>query len=374
MSVETEPVVIPPAAESESERALYRAFLALVASRGSRKGAFDLLKGAGLIELSLKSFYAYTRKDGLHTVVSLAFTRERITLIQALVDNPPPLPPRRVAVSTLANQYYCEMQVHLGTLHDVRVTSAELAAGNEGHARLEAEAEPISEEEVTRRIEVGEKMGLVELGLAGEVDGVPLIGRADRVQLEGSKARLLLEWKFSGRRDLYPTHVVQVEAYGKLLRASGFETNELVHAVAVIPRGGPRPEGMAEMMAKRASEIAAVAPWSDRKITPSGAMPDPLAGLGVRRLDASAFTLFVFPHHESAAERDVSWALGYWKGTRKPGRTSSPSRCRACPYNAAGLCDVAISAPDGRYKSREMITREGNKVHLLVATQPTRGR
>ncbi|MFO0561434.1 MAG: PD-(D/E)XK nuclease family protein [Polyangiales bacterium] len=366
MSVESDPVQVPPEAESHAE--LFRGFVALVMSRGSRKAAWDLLKGAGLVELSLKSFYAQARKDGLDAVVSSLFVLDKLEAIRELVANPPPLPPRRVAVSTLANQYYCEMQVHLGTLHDVRVTSAELAAGNEGHARLEAEAEPISEEEVTRRIEVGEKMGLVELGLAGEVEGVPLIGRADRVQLEGAKARLLLEWKFSGRRDLYPTHVVQVEAYGKLLRASGFETSELVHAVAVIPRGGPRPENMAELMAKRAADLAAAAPWAERRVPTNSAMPDPLAGLGVRRLDASAFTLFVFPHHELAAERDVSWALGYWKGARTPSRTTSPSRCRACPYNAAGLCEVALSAPDGRYKSREMTTREGHKVHLLVAT------
>jgi hypothetical protein len=96
-------------------------------------------------------------------------------------------------------------------------------------------------------------------------------------------------------------------------------------------------------------------------------MPDPIAGLGVRRLDANAFTLFVFPHDERAAERDLSWALGYWKGTRAPSRTTSPSRCRACPYNAAKLCDVALAPPDGRYRVREMITRDGERVHLLIA-------
>jgi hypothetical protein len=366
MSIEAEDAPLPP--DVEGERPLFRAFVSLVAGRGSRKGAWELLQGAGLTDASLKGFYNQARKDGLEAVVAAAFVREKLEAIRALVANPPPLPPRRVAVSTLANQYYCEMQVHLATRHEVRVTSAELTAGAEGHARLEAEAEPITEEEVTRRIEVGEKMGLVELGLAGEVEGVPLIGRADRVQLEGSKAKLLLEWKFSGRRDLYPTHVVQVETYGRLLRESGFETSELVHAVAVIPRGGPKPENMAELMAKRASEIAAVAPWGERRVGPSAQMPDPLAGLGVRRLDANAYTLFVFPHSESAADRDVSWALGYWKGAREPSRTTSASRCRACPYNAAKLCEVALAPADGRYKSREMITREGNRVHLLVAT------
>jgi hypothetical protein len=372
MSVESEPIQVPPEAESHAE--LFRGFVALVMSRGSRKAAWDLLRGAGLIELSLKNFTAQARKDGLLAVVRSLFVLDKLDAIRKLVANPPPRPPKRVAVSTLANQYYCEMQVHLGTLHDVRVTSAELAAGNEGHAKLEAEAEPISEEEVARRIEVGEKMGLVEFDLAGEVQGVPLMGRADRVQFEGSKARLLLEWKFSGRRDLYPTHVVQVEAYGTLLRASGFETSTLVHAVAVIPRGGPRPENMAELMAKRAAELAAAAPWAERKVRTNGAMPDPLAGLGVRRLDTAAFTLFVFPHHELAAERDVSWALDYWKGARAPSRTTAPSRCRACPYNAAGLCDVALSAPDGRYQSRAVITREGHKVHLLVSASSTAAR
>jgi hypothetical protein len=361
-------VALPP--DVEGERPLFLAFVALVLSRGSRKGAWELLRNAGLTDAPIKLFYQDARREGLGALAARVFVRERLEQIRALVADPPPLPPRRVAVSTLANQYYCEMQVHLGTLHDVRVTSAELTAGAEGHARLEAEAEPITDEEVTRRIERGETMGLVELGLAGEVDGIPLIGRADRVQLEGSQAKLLLEWKFSGRRDLYPTHVVQVEAYGRLLRESGFDTSGLVHAVAVIPRGGPKPENMAELLARRASEIAAVAPWGTRRVSPGTTMPDPLTGLGVRRLDANAYTLFVFPHDDQAADRDVSWALGYWKGSRAPGRTSAPSRCRACPYNAAGLCEVALAAPDGRYKSRETTTREGARVHLLVAAGP----
>jgi hypothetical protein len=351
----------------EGERPLFLAFVALVKSRGSRKGAWELLRNAELTDVPVKTFYQDVRREGLAAVAARVFVSAHLEAIRALVERPPPMPPRKVAVSTLANQYYCEMQVHLGTLHDVRVTSAELTAGAEGHARLEAEAEPITDEEVTRRIERGETMGLVELALAGDVDGVPLIGRADRVQLEGSRAKLLLEWKFSGRRDLYPTHVVQVEAYGRLLRESGFDTAGLVHAVAVIPRGGPKPENMAELLARRASEIAAVAPWGERRIASGDAMPDPLTGLGVRRLDANAYTLFVFPHDDRAADRDVSWALGYWKGARSPGRTSAPSRCRACPYNAAGLCEVALAPPDGRYKSRETTSREGDRVHLLVA-------
>ncbi|MDP3279378.1 MAG: hypothetical protein Q8Q09_29580 [Deltaproteobacteria bacterium] len=356
----------PPTALHAQHPELFRAFVAIALSRGSRKGTWELLQARGLTELSLKSFYASIRRETLEQAIEICFVESQLENIRELVANPPPRPPRRVAVSSLANQYYCEMQVHLGTLHDVRVTSAELVAGSEGHARLEAEAEPITEEEVSRRMESGEAMGLVEMGLSGEVHGVPLIGRADRVQLEGSRAKLLLEWKFSGRRELYATHVVQVETYGQLLEESGFAIDELVHAVAVIPRGGPRPEGMAELMAARARDIASAAPWAARDIVESENMPDPLRGLAVRRLDANAFTLFVFPHDPNAARRDVGWPLKYWKRERSPTRTTFSSRCRACPFNAAALCEVALAPADGRYQSSRVIAREGRTIHLLV--------
>ncbi len=348
---------------------LYRDFVTIALARGSRKATWELLSTTGLCTEPLRWFYAQTRKDGLEPTVATFFTAETLVTVRAIVANPPPPPPPKIAVSTLANQYYCEMQVHLATLHDVRVTSSELTAGTEGHARLEAEAEPITPEEITRRMETGEAMGLVELNLAGEIDGVMVMGRADRVQLEGTTAKLLLEWKFSSRRELYPTHVVQVEAYATLLKANGFNIDNLVHVVAVVQRGRARPEKLAATMAQRAHEIASVAAWGTRPLRAASAVPDPLQGLGVRRLDSTAFTLFVFPHDARAAELNLQWALQYWKRERPPSHTHSPSRCRACPYNAAALCDVAVAPTDGRFRKREILTREGEKIHLLIASR-----
>ncbi len=349
---------------------LYRDFLRIALARGSRKATWELLSSAALCAEPLRWFYAQSRKDGLESTIALFFTEESLAIVRGIVANPPPPPPPRVAVSTIANQYYCEMQVHLATLHDVRVTSSELTAGTEGHAKLEAEAEPITQDEIKRRMETGEAMGLVELNLSGEINGVTIMGRADRVQLEGTTAKLLLEWKFSSRRELYSTHIMQVETYATLLKANGFNIDNLVHVVAVIQRGRVRPEKLAETMAQRAHEIASVAPWGTRVPGTSTGMPDPLQGLGVRRLDSNSFTLFVFPHHAPSAERHLQWALGYWKGERAPTHTTSPSRCRACPYNAAHLCDVARAPTDGRFRQREIVTREGEKIHLLIADRP----
>jgi hypothetical protein len=336
----------------------------IVAARGSRRAAWELLTAAGLTEQSLRAFYALVRARGMDGALDAICTPERLPALRALVENPPPVP-RKVAVSTLANQYYCEMQVHLRTLHDVRVVSEEITAGAVGHAALEAEAEPISEEEVERRIAAGEAMGLVEMGLSADIEGITVLGRADRVQLVGSEARLVLEFKFSGRRDVYASHVLQVEAYGTLLAARGFDTRGLVHAVAVIPRGGVRPEGLAEQMAQLALESARAQPRPALVRAARQGAPDPLADVRPRRVDHDAFTLWVFPHEEAHASRHLGWALGYWKGTRPPEATTLPTKCRACPFNAAKLCDAAAAPPDGRYVARRVDGRRG-EVHLLM--------
>jgi hypothetical protein len=343
------------AAALEPLRARLRALVAArAAGRGSRKQVWELLRGAGLTPLSLTAFYARVRAAGLEAFVDELVDPPRAAAVRALVDQPPPPPPPRVAVSTLAKQFYCEMQVHLDTTHDVRVVSPAMAAGAAGHAALEAEAEPTTDEEIARRIAAGEAQGLAEMSLAATVDGVRLVGRADQVQLQGSAARVVLEFKFSSRREIFPAYAAQVEAYGALLGARGFDTSRLVHAVVVLPRGAGAPAGLAAELARTAERLAAVAPWPDPPAAPPDARggPDLLGGLAPRFVETARFAMWVFPHEAVAAAGGLRWALGYWKGARPPTAAASPAKCRGCAHNAARLCAAALAPPDGRFQIR----------------------
>jgi len=119
-------------------------------------------------------------------------------------------------------------------------------------------------------------------------------------------------------------------------------------------------------LAMAADGISATDPRS-----PSG-VPDPLLGLTVRRVDDEAFGLWVFRHHKARVERDLSWALGYWSGARAPEGTHSRGKCKACPFNAATLCEVAKAAPDGRYAVKRTEGRYGVLHVVQPASRPVR--
>jgi hypothetical protein len=361
------PTPAPSLAQARAELAprLY----ALVTETGSLRATWESLHEAGIFPDPVGRFYASVRRVGLDGTLDALFTEERIEAIRAFLEQPrrPRLP--RVSVSTLSNQFYCEMQVHLARSHALRTESAELAAGAAGHAVFEAEAVEITQDEIQQAITAGEPLELVEMPLSSEIHGVRLVGRADRIHLEGRRARLVLEFKFSGRRELFPSHVVQVEAYGRMLEANGFQVDGLLYGVAVLPRGRKVTDGLAALIADRALEAAREGLSATDRRTGVG-MPDPLAGLTYRRIDDDAFGLWVFRHHRGRAERDLQWALSYWTGQRPPEGTSSRGKCRACPFNAAMLCGVATASPDGRYAVRRTEGRYG----VLHVVQPATAR
>lgn len=339
---------------------------AIVSDTNSLRAAWESLHAAGLFTDPVGRFYASVRRYGMDGTLDALFTFERLDAIRAFVEGPRVAQLPRVSVSTLSNQFYCEMQVHLARSHSLRTESAELAAGAAGHAAFEAEAEEISPDEITRAITAGEPLELVEMPLVAELNGVRLVGRADRIHLEGRSARLVLEFKFSGRRELFPSHIVQVEAYGRMLEANGFNTDRLLHCVAVLPRGRKVTDGLAAQIVEKALAAAGDG-LSAIDARPATGQPDPLGGLTARRVDDEAFGLWVFRHHRARAERDLSWALQYWAGQRAPEGTGSRGKCKACPFNAASLCDAAKAPPDGRYAVKRTEGRYG----VLHVVQPS---
>ncbi len=235
-----------------------------------------------------------------------------------------------VPVHLIAEQLYCERKVDLALdFPDVERPTVELAAGTAGHEAIAAEVGPIEPAEVEALVEAGEPVRLHEYGFLGHVGEVPIVGRPDAVFLSGRMADLVLEFKFSTWRKPFPSHRLQVLAYGYLLGQNGYDVSRLVCGVLMLPPTAPRDTPVAEadyaVCAAHASHLAA-------RRRPGGpevaASPEAVAG----------GTLSLFPYDAAEAAKRLAWAVEYWQGRRAPGLADNPNKCRRCAFLEARLC------------------------------------
>lgn len=250
-----------------------------------------------------------------------------------------PLPPNSLrhqqallTVSTLSQQWYCEKKVDLAMQHpEVEPTSPAMERGTEGHAQLEEGAIPISREEIETSLALGERLTLFEFPMEGSWEGIPIWGRPDLIRLEGRSATLLVEFKFSRRSNLFPSQQTQTNLYGWLLQQSQFDVGSLLCGVAIFPATLPH---IKLLPADLTGEIINAAEKLRTRVLRS-AVP-------ILRQEPS-FTLHLFPFRPELAERDLRWAVDYWRGKREPEPSGSMNKCRICRFNAESLCYQALS-------------------------------
>src|SRR5579884_743131 len=248
-----------------------------------------------------------------------------------------PVPPLRhqqeiLTISTLSQQWYCEKKVDLSMqFPEVEPTSLAMEIGTERHAQLEKEAAPITRKEIEASIHRGERLTLFEFPMEAAWEGIPIWGRPDLVQLEGKSVRLLVEFKFSRRANLFPSQQTQTNLYGWLLEQNQFNVDALLCAVAIFPTAIPQNPLLPTELIEKLLEI------TERSRASAFQSGIPL----LRR--ARAFTLHLFPFRSKIAERDLRWAVDYWKGERSPEPSGSINKCRICRFNAEARCDQALS-------------------------------
>jgi hypothetical protein len=269
-----------------------------------------------------------------------------------------------VPVHLIAEQLYCEQKVDLALdFPDVERPTPALAAGAAGHEALAAPAVPITPAELAALVEAGESVRLHEYGFRGTVGAVPVAGRPDAVFLEGRAARLVLEFKFSAWRRPFPSHRLQLLAYGYLLDQNGYDVSRLVCGVLMLP---PRADGgeavslpeadyasCAALAAALAVEVEA-RPAAARRggLDLSREVLDAPAGrlADVRHVELTApepvggGALSLFPYDPVEAARRLAWAIGYWEGRRAPQLADNPNKCRRCAFLEARLCGGSFGA------------------------------
>jgi hypothetical protein len=253
--------------------------------------------------------------------------------------------------SEVAQQYYCEYKVHLTRLHpEVLIDSPPLESGEASHAALASQAEPVSPAEIEQAIRTGKKLALPEWVLEGSFQGVRIRGRPDFFAFEGKKAVLLLEFKFSSAKQPFRDQEVQAELYALLAKSADFSTEGLCFGVVLFPPawiGGGFQEAASTKgeMLRLCNNDGTLHTIHER----CGQAREALLIGRTKQMTVKGdgWTAFLHRFDTERAAKNLTWALGYWLGQRGPIPVKRyPNKCFACPFNAAGLCEHALRAPD----------------------------
>lgn len=224
---------------------------------------------------------------------------------------------RTVAISTIAQQFYCEKAVQFGCERPLPPTQS-MKDGSAGHDVVAALGVPMTHGEAVLQAVIQREAPLCiyEFRIAWEHDGVSVTGLVDEAWFRGGDVELVAERKFSGRPGIYHSYRVQAGLYCLGLGEMGFGTADALYRVSVFQRGCHECESLASgdcpVLIGESSHAAGC------------------QGAGVSE---------VFPFDREETTRDLDWALQFWRNGREAEATTSPGRCRVCRYRA--VCDSA---------------------------------
>lgn len=188
--------------------------------------------------------------------------------------------------------------------------------GTEGHKRLLQGSTEIRIETLWKEI-YGEKPILVlEMLLLAKYQDVMLAGRPDSILFISGVPRIIFEYKFTKGESPFRTHHIQAQTYGLLLRNMGFDTEELLYAIVLT-----------DPNAKDDKELGTRVYEATMKNGLEGAV-----------LSVKNARIYVNKFDASKAERDLGWALKFWKNRRKASQTVNSNKCKSCEYTT--LCEM----------------------------------
>jgi hypothetical protein len=259
--------------------------------------------------------------------------------------------------SEIADQLYCEYKVHLSHLHpEVEVGLAAQELGEAGHSGLMSVAEPISQLQIEKAVREGRHLAVCEWTLEGVYKGVKMRGQPDYFEFEGKQGLLLLDFKFTRSQRLFRGQEFQAEVYSVLAGLAGFSTGALLCGVVRFPHqlsGASRNEtaqAKADMLRKFQAD-GTLFKVQDRCAREREEMLR--RGFTRRVAEDDGWEVHLARFDRGRAEAALDDALGFWLQEREPipeGRYRN--KCKACAYNAAGLCGYALMAPDPSFQVR----------------------
>jgi len=217
---------------------------------------------------------------------------------------------RRVVVaSDIAEQFFCEKKVEMQYLHGEIETEAKIV-GTEAHGKLLEDVVQVKREELWQRIYGENPVLALESLFFAKSNDIIVAGKPDSILFKNGLPLVVLEHKFSKRLVAYETHHVQAMMYGLLLNKIGFDTRLLFYAIVVADPAVRSDRNFK----KKVLEV----------INKNGPKE------GILELDNAKVYFCKYNHGE--AEKDLNWAVKFWKQEREAIPTQNPNKCKTCEY------------------------------------------
>ena len=226
-----------------------------------------------------------------------------------------------VAVSSIAEQYYCEYKLENEfDLGDIPTEAKD--SGTILHDEL-MPTERIAREEFARLVE-GEKPSLAVLGVWGEAGGLKVVGVPDHIIWSKGRPLWVVELKTTRRNPgpLWEDQENQVRIYGLLLERMGFDCSKVRLAVVWL-RKGELGEDVKMDWILEVSEALLEGKTQELEDRHPGMMK-----------------VHLLVHEAAIAEKAISSKAGYWLDAREPASRSSDGKSRACEYNRS--CPMSL--------------------------------
>jgi hypothetical protein len=229
-----------------------------------------------------------------------------------------------VAVSSIAEQYYCEYKLENEFAVGEIPTEAK-DSGTSLHDEL-MPTERISQKEFVKLVSK-EEPTLAVLGVWGSAGGLKVVGVPDHIVWSKGKPLWVIELKTTkgDPNPLWEDQEKQVRMYGLLLDKMGFDCSGMRLAVVrlkAVQLGGQEKK---EWVLK----VSAALMWN-----------------AVGELEAKyqgRMKIHILNHDAPRAEEAVRTMSGYWLGDREPSSSTSEAKCKACEYN--GACAKSLYKP-----------------------------
>jgi PD-(D/E)XK nuclease superfamily protein len=229
-----------------------------------------------------------------------------------------------VAVSSIAEQYYCEYKIENEFALGEIPTEAK-DTGTSLHDEL-LPSERISEKEFVKLVG-GKEPSLAILSVWGSIGGLKVVGTPDHIIWTEGKPLWLVELKTTkgDPLPLWEDQENQARIYGLLLDLMGFDCSQMKLAVVRL-KSGELDDEMKRQWILRISRALLDSKVDELESKHSGAM-----------------RVHVLNHDRAMAARAVVSKAGYWLGTREPSWSTSVGKCRACEFNS--VCPKTLYSP-----------------------------
>ena len=222
-------------------------------------------------------------------------------------------------MSSIAQQFYCEMALHLSLLRPMRPTR-EMQSGTAGHEAVAALGVPMTHEEsIEQAIAEREKpLCIYEFRIGWEHGAVPILGFVDEAWFRGGSVEMVAERKFSRSLGIYEPYHVQAGLYCLGLGEMGFDTSHAQYCITVFRRK-----------------------CHDCDMLGSGDCPLQTGGTPSYECGRGAGISACYPFDSEKTVSSLEWALGYWTYDREPVATPGPRKCQSCRWKA--YCDYSVA-------------------------------